>query len=298
MNRILILFIIIIFTSCSTKIVRFYPDQICKVTASSSFVREKPNIKSKILLQLNHGSLLTDLFLTNIISKIKNHQNYWYKITLDDSSTGYIFGGFLEPVQFNSNFINNREIILKSIISKYDNGYEAAKAIEKYQLSNQSDFFNRNNNGLAINLINEKKLYYPNNDDEKGDHYCYYDFLNDIGYYLVEDIYYEGGDFLLINFRNGFSKKINNIPLFSPNTNRFLIASYGVYSINHTEIWKINKTNFEKECELLQDSRDDSEIREVKWINNEKIIITKLSSETKSPINYTIIFSNNNWLVL
>jgi hypothetical protein len=59
--------------------------------------------------------------------------------------------------------------------------------------------------------------------------------------FIVQQFYYEGSDFLLIDSQTGHSTKLHGMPEFSPDGSRFLVAPFDEESdvgINNLEIWR------------------------------------------------------------
>jgi len=61
------------------------------------------------------------------------------------------------------------------------------------------------------------------------------------GAFVVQQFYYEGSDFLLIDSQSGRSTKLHGMPEFSPDGSRFLVAPFDEESdvgVNNLEIWR------------------------------------------------------------
>ena len=78
-------------------------------------------------------------------------------------------------------------------------------------------------------------------------HYSFHAYIQDLGYYLVHEAYYEGSSDGLVSERSGRLTTLIGLPVFSPNRSRFVVAmpydrevgppsGIAVYRIDSTEI--------------------------------------------------------------
>lgn len=87
MHRIVFLLFILFFTSPLLS-KRFY------IFGNNVIIREKPSIKSKVVMILNAGTKLCKTSKTKISSIFFKRFDYWYKIT-SNGKTGFVWGGLI-----------------------------------------------------------------------------------------------------------------------------------------------------------------------------------------------------------
>lgn len=79
-------------------------------------------------------------------------------------------------------------------------------------------------------------------DDPNGVWFRYREMLPAVGYHLIETRFYEGGGYLLVNHKTGWSALSNGVPIVSPDRLRLAAANVDLdaeYSPTTLQIWRL-----------------------------------------------------------
>lgn len=165
---------------------------------------------------------------------------------------------------------------LNGLCRNIDNNSGCAKKIEKLQLKKYPNLVQRKGHRLTVQLANGKNKVYRT---AKGDSYetsiAYFfrDYLPELGYILMEKMYYEGDAALLVNAATGKEYSFENLPVFSPNSQHFAVADIGGYSTDTVEIWRAEKDRLIREAAFSWQDESDS-----KWLDNERFQVYNIST--------------------
>jgi RNAse (barnase) inhibitor barstar len=193
-------------------------------------------------------------------------------------------------------YVENLDSLCDGII----NYSECAQIIEKYQLKNYSNYIKRVNSKLILNLENGKELVLENNESDGMDAKIHYfrEYYDSVNIFVIDIIYYEGGEYLLVNRVNGeqiyvFGKvKLSHDMKRIVSYNEDLIACY---SDNGFQIIDITENHFKLEYELSPKNWGPVNVN---WINNSEIEIEKyeLENEFKKTMGKTYFIKKDNWI--
>lgn len=107
--------------------------------------------------------------------------------------------------------------------------------------------------------------------------YQFLDYFKDVGFYLVDVGYYEGGEYLMISDKSGERYLVHDKPEISSDRRRFVTVSASEsYDINGVFIWR-----FEGEkiiSELSYEPKEYALYEFVKWDDNSIIFLSKYAS--------------------
>ncbi len=196
-------------------------------------VREAPDTKSKIITELKQGDSLTYLqeqsdFTQKITLRGKSFDEPWLKVRTGQDQTGWVYGGGVK-------FYKTKAA---PTLTRYD---ECFKFLKEYRhLKFQSCFeekqaiqFQRTRRiveskpeGLSLRLLTGKKVFLQNSSDE--DNYlqhCFYYYYPKMSSFVVEVIYEDGAEFLLLNDKSGVVTKIWGYPKPSPDNQQWVVSS-------------------------------------------------------------------------
>lgn len=170
----------------------------------------------------------------------------------------------------------------EKICSNTENTLECARAVEKALLGIYPDITARDNSVLYLKLNNGETVILSdttNNtgQDESVRYFSLIDYLEKEKIFLVEEQWWEGGTYQLIDRRNGIMTEVMGPPTFSPNRD-FFVAEFGDletgYEVNGLEIWTLTKKDeLLKVFELYPDNwAPDS----IKWISDNTLEVTRI----------------------
>ena len=125
MKRLIILFFIVIIFRISSNnyIYNGYDIELGKnyILENKVNFREKPNLSSNIISQLNMGDTIDVIKNAGNIIKVNNISDNWYFIKYNNKF-GFIWGGLISDIGYNNDFDNDKknEILLykKSLLSE------------------------------------------------------------------------------------------------------------------------------------------------------------------------------------
>ncbi len=169
--------------------------------------------------------------------------------------------------------------IFDDLCKNIHNSYECAQAIERYQIKRYSKYVTRVGNQLQLILRNGKVKILEDTpkttyDDVNLKAYSFRDYLRNIGYFLIEVQYYEGGEFLMVNNTSGNQFLVPAIPAISPDKKRFVSVSIGFpYNFNGIQIWKLISDRLV--LEWSYEPENYVEFRFIAWLNNNTIKLGK-----------------------
>jgi len=164
--------------------------------------------------------------------------------------------------------------------------------IEGHQVKEHSKYVRRSSDELVLTLLNGDSLVFKNN-RKHGEgflvHYFRY-LCKDLGYFLISRGFYEGGDYLMVNFETGKVTKIDALPFLSPDQSRFVTTVADLvagYLPNGIKIWKFTKSDIILEWSF--DSGDQWGFGEPVWIDSSTIALQQVtgSNYKKAPITLT-----------
>jgi len=101
--------------------------------------------------------------------------------------------------------------------------------------------------------------------------YGYAGFLPEVPAHLVQVQHYEGSNYLLIDL-DGKATDLDDLPVLSPDRNRFVTASGGAYAEDRVEIWLITPHGVAQEFSFSPCSWSPAEAR---WLSEREIEVTK-----------------------
>ena len=192
----------------------------------------------------------------------------------------------------------NKYILFISDINK--NTYDKNKPEEDKSLV-PNDISIKNKGILKLPLLNNKfiqlrdTLSDSDNDDQAK--YEYIGVIKSIDFYLVKAIFYETGEYILINHRNGNKISLWGYPILSSNKENIVSFSSSIdYDVMPNGLQMFDIKNNELKLEWQYET-DKWAIEELYWIDNKfiyaKIFIPKyISSTKKDTTNYIKISWN------
>ena len=173
----------------------------------------------------------------------------------------------------------------EKICANTENTLECARAVEKALLGIYPDIVARDNSVLYLKLTKGETVVLADTTNNTGEeesvrYFSLIDYLEKEKIFLVEEQWWEGGTYQLIDRRTGIMTEVLGPPVFSPNRN-FFIAEFGDletgYEVNGLEIWTLSsKDELLKVFELYPDDWAPDSIR---WVSDNTLEIKRLVYE-------------------
>ncbi len=154
---------------------------------------------------------------------------------------------------------------------------ECSQKIEALQLKKYSNLVQRKGKRIILKLSNGKTKTYKDRTKNDNDTHVYYlrDYLDRLGYFLLEEYYYEGADALLVNAKTGKEYGLGNIPTFSPDNQHFVDSDTGGYSSGSIDVWRVEQDRLVREATFPVQQ----ELLPGQWIDNETFLIREISTD-------------------
>ena len=161
------------------------------------------------------------------------------------------------------------------------------KDVENNRMRKYQGWVKREGDALILQLDYGKTLRLKDNRDHKNVSkwitYSFRDFLYPMNYYLIEEGYWEGGGYALIDRKYGNLYKIDDVPIFSPDSRHFITVSIcDAYCPYRLQVWKRNNAGLDLAWSFTPYEYWAS--GKAKWIGKRTIKITKkVKQDPKDP---------------
>jgi len=209
----------------------------------------------------------------------------WLKIKTEDGKEGWVFGGavkFYEPiVDANPSPYDKCEDLRRK--GKFDAWKSCINKESAKQLKKDGRFVSSNDKGLTFTLLTGEKMMLENNLSDTSDTYLkrsYSHYLPKLGYFVVRNQIYEGGNFSLINDKSGKETLIKGFPKTSPDYKYILTSNpdgEAGFEFNGIEIYGFPNGKFEK---ILEKEWDGVEPFAAKWMDEKTIHLSLFPTAT------------------
>lgn len=163
-----------------------------------------------------------------------------------------------------------------TLTDSLDNWGTKAAAIQSYLLKKSYQYFYVTDSTLVVMLMNGTTKIFSNINNENDDykHYYFEHYFNKIDYYLISVSLYEGGYWILVNRKNGFSKVICGLPYISNDNKKIVSINSDLdagYTFNGIELFSILtdslRTEFRKATQWGP--------IDVKWVSENQFLIKR-----------------------
>jgi Bacterial SH3 domain len=198
-------------------------------------VREEPDANSKILVELNEGDSLVFLkektdFTQKISIRGKVFDEPWLKVRTRDNKTGWVFGGGVkfyapkltrQPALYDVCF----ELLKDYRQMKFE---ECFKVEQAKQLQRTAGIVESTDEALSLRLLTGEKVVLENDTSSHRPvaHRFYY-YYPQMSCFVVEAIYEDGSDFLLIDDKSGKQVVTWGYPKPSPDNQQWVCSFIG-----------------------------------------------------------------------
>jgi hypothetical protein len=159
----------------------------------------------------------------------------------------------------------------KKMTDTLQNDFEKTYLFEKYLSTKMKNIFFANDSILTLHLENGKELTFPKVDYSKDEGYNLEYYFPSINYYLLRVAWGEGGEWMLVNRKNGFKKRIIGYAYISPSLKRVLSVNDAMpgYGESGIELLTVSGDTLKSEFKV----RKDLGTTGAKWISDDKAII-------------------------
>ncbi len=223
-------------------------------------LRELPDIKSKVVVELHEGQELYYLeeksdFTERINLRGQAFDEPWLKVRTADQKVGWIYGG---GVKFYKGDINEYPTPYERCIQLSNNKqYKAAsdcdKKVQKAQLKKNQQYVSQSDEGITIRLRNgnEKQLLHIADEAVEGPPhtYDYRYYLPKMGFHVVQIHTHDKGAYLLVNDKSGGVTNLWGYPVPAPDHKRLLSYHADLdsgFEANGLQLFGFSGQGFEK----------------------------------------------------
>ena len=157
-----------------------------------------------------------------------------------------------------------------------ENYFNKARKIQTYLTKQFGDYFYSTDTMLVLRLANGETLNFnkAREDTDGLQEYIFEHYLDQIDYYLLTVVYWEGSSKLLVNRKNGFTKEIIGMPYISEDNKKIIAINSDLdagYNFNGIELYTIFadslQTEFRKETKWGP--------IDVKWIHDNEFLLKR-----------------------
>jgi hypothetical protein len=139
-------------------------------------------------------------------------------------------------------------------------------------------------------------------DDDKQVRYNFQSINSTLGFYLVDILYWEDSEVLMVQMKDGTSYKIPNIPIFNPSKSKFICISDNPFeAAAKIHIYRINNSKLEKEFDYIPNDRG---AENPKWLNDSEVVIDLYKSDRNEKGKYIkkvetihLLYNAKNWKI-
>jgi hypothetical protein len=167
----------------------------------------------------------------------------------------------------------------EKICAGTENSFDCARAIEKALIEIYPDLVSRDNSVLYLKLKNGQTVTLPDSTSKNEESVRYFsliDYLEKEKLYVVEEQWWEGGTYQLIDRRSGVMTEVIGPPVFSPKRD-FFVTQFGDmesgYASNGLEIWTLTKDD--KLLKVYELYPDDWAPDSIRWISDKSLEVKR-----------------------
>ena len=167
--------------------------------------------------------------------------------------------------------------LFRSIPKNIQNSAERAEYFEKIVLKEFKKKVKREGTTLSVRLSDNSWMVfsdvYSGTDQSMSFSFCYY--YKKLGWYLLHIQYWEGDAYLMVNERSGKQILLDDLPIFSPNGKRIIVASLDLIAeYNPNSITAIDISNDSPKI-IMRLTSNAWGASNVQWISNNEAFIEK-----------------------
>ncbi len=160
-----------------------------------------------------------------------------------------------------------------------DNALQCGRAIETYELREAPNGVRRMGDSLVLPLGDGGVVTFVDDarpESGEANYHTYRTYYAAIGYYLVAHYMYEGGQYLLVNRRNGWRQAVFGVPVLSPDSQRLAVANADLeaqYTPNVLQVWHVEPDALRMEWQVQP---DDWGAEDPHWLSPDTLAFTRV----------------------
>ncbi len=241
-------------------------------------LREAPNKNSRVIQIIPERAWVYVIDTVKNLILIEKKKGSWAKVEFYDQ-VGFVSDKYLSILEKPLyDYIDTGPPDQKKVCANISNGYDCARAIEKYQERKGSKLFLRENANLTLFLNSGKSLILKDHTTGNEVQHYFYVFLTPIrgtNFSVVSKHLWEGLSYKLINHETGESLALWSYPNFGPKQ-AYAISAIPCedesYCINGIQVLDSKKSRivFEKRF------NDTRLLGLIKWLNESKALLIEM----------------------
>jgi hypothetical protein len=153
-----------------------------------------------------------------------------------------------------------------------------ARKIEAYLANHFGDYFYKTDSMLVLRLANGDSInFVTDKDEELTDgciEYVFEHYFEQIDYYLLTVLYWEGNSWMLVNRKNGFQKLIHGLPYISKDNKKIITIDFDLvagYNFNGIGLYIVLADSLQTEFHKATEWGP----IDVKWINENEFLLKR-----------------------
>ncbi|MEM6966281.1 MAG: SH3 domain-containing protein [Bacteroidota bacterium] len=249
-------------------------------------IRAQPSTKSEIIDEVKEGTSFTYLnektdFKEKINLRGSLYDEPWLKIKTEDGKEGWVFGGavkFYEPVvDMNPSPYDACFALIKD--GKYTEGESCTEKVQKAQLKKDKKRVQQDEMTLTLALLTGEQMVLKNDTTPMGvDSYfvrVYSHYIPQLGFFVIDNIYHEGGNYSLINDKSGKETIIQGFPKPSADFKHIVTTNADAeagFEFNGIEVYGYPDGRFAKVFE--EEVEASFEPHTPIWVDNKTVEVT------------------------
>jgi hypothetical protein len=160
-----------------------------------------------------------------------------------------------------------------------DNALQCGRAIEAHQLPGAPTGVHRTGDSLVLPLLDGGVATFVDDarpSSGEANYHTYRTYYAAIGYYLLAHYMYEGGQYVLVNRRNGQRQAVFGVPVLSPDNQRLAVANADLdaqYTPNVLQVWRVEPDGLRLEWQVRP---DDWGAENAYWLGPDTVAFTRV----------------------
>ncbi|MEJ2184788.1 MAG: hypothetical protein P8Z36_02515 [Gemmatimonadota bacterium] len=169
--------------------------------------------------------------------------------------------------------------MVEQLCDTIDNALACGRAVEAYELPRAPTGVRRTGDSLMLPLSDGGVATFVDDarlQSGQANYHTYRAYYPAIGYYLVAHYMYEGGQYLLVNRRNGRRQAVFGVPVLSPDSQRLAVANADLeaqYTPNVLQVWHVEPDGLRLEWQVRP---DDWGAENPQWIAADTLAFTRI----------------------
>ncbi|MFK7806237.1 MAG: SH3 domain-containing protein [Saprospiraceae bacterium] len=267
-------------------------------------VREEPDTKSKIVIELQEGDSVIYLkeqtdFTQKITLRGKSFDEPWLKIKTQNNKVGWVYGGgvkFYAPKAVRKPMLYDKcfEYLKEYRQVKFQACFEEEQA---KQFRRTRGIVNSSEKGLNLRLLTGKKISLENDTSaHRPVRYRFFYYYPKMSSFVVEATYEDGTDFIIIDDKTGKRTTVWGYPKPSPDNEKWVTSFVGDKAGKGTKGGMQILAYINGGLEIIWEEGMKTEPHVPYWLDEETIeVTTKRKGSSKTTVK-TLIKKGKDWI--